>query len=297
VGTIAAAADFPASPDEGDTYLVTADVIDNDATKTNTGENFLAKSFITWSESAWQDGDGQETGIVSVSSTPYTVAEGVHTVLVDTATIAGPSVVNLPALTAARKGRSITVIDAGSGATTYPIAVTPDGADEIDNVGAAKSIDTNDGALRVTTEGTEWFTGPSEASLVAHAATTDNAHGRVREAVAGIDMVTPAANAGTLPGTAGQAFVPSALVFHCTAGASLNGDVTVSLGTTPGGAELMAAAPLTGLDTAEETFRVALTGVFPAIAGNATFDVSVTIGDTGGGATGTMIAYLEGDLV
>jgi len=54
-GAIATASDFP-TPAEvqiGDTYICTADVTDNDPTKTNTGDSFLEDAEITWSGVAW----------------------------------------------------------------------------------------------------------------------------------------------------------------------------------------------------------------------------------------------------
>ncbi len=300
VGSIAVAASFPTSAlvTQGDVYTITADVTDNDATKTNTSLSFLAGSDIFWDGSTWKlFGPNESEGIVSMATTPYTLAAGVHTVLVDTATIAGASVIDLPALSGVRNGRELVVIDIGGAAETYPIAVTPNGADQIDNIAAAKSVDQNDGALRIVTEGTGWYTGPSHAAVNSHAAITTNPHGKARAASGAIDMVTPAANPITLGGTAAQHFLPESLVFYCSAGAALNGDVTLTVGTSVGGTEIMAAVPLTGLDTASESFRIALTGVFPAILGNAALDITVTIGDTGGGATGSMTAYIEGDLV
>lgn len=119
-----------------------------------------------------------------------------------------------------------------------------------------------------------------------------------RAVSAAIDMKAVANTGVAIGGLAAQYFVPKSVVFHCTTvgGAGLVGDITVSLGTTAGGAEIAAAAPLTGLNTAHETFRWDLTGVFPSIAGNATVYVNVTIADTGAG-TGSMLAYVEGDLI
>lgn len=301
-GTIALAADFPTTAvvDSGDVYIVTADVLDNDATKTNTGLNFLAGSQITWDGTTWQDGDTDETGIELMAATPYTVAEGVKVVLVDTATIAGPSVVNLPVVGLARRGRSIMVIDASSGAAANPIAVTPQGADEIDNIAGPQTIDKNDGALAVFTEGAGYYTMPSAASLAVHEAVTASAHGKVVGAAAAIDMAPGGAPVNTplaLNGLVGNAFIPKELVLVCTAGAALAGDVTFSLGTSAGGAEISAAVATIGFDTAGQVFRMILVGVMPAILGNAALDITVTIADTGGGATGAMTAYIIGEEV
>jgi len=54
-GAIAIAADFPAPGDveTGWTYRVTANVTDNDPTKTNTGQSFLAEDEIAWNGTDW----------------------------------------------------------------------------------------------------------------------------------------------------------------------------------------------------------------------------------------------------
>jgi hypothetical protein len=54
-GDINVAADFPAPGDvaEGDLYGVKTDVTDNDASKTNTGQSFVAGDIITWDGAAW----------------------------------------------------------------------------------------------------------------------------------------------------------------------------------------------------------------------------------------------------
>jgi len=56
-GGIAAAADFPALADveTGWMYKITADVTDDDVTKTNTGESFFSGAEIAWDGSAWLD--------------------------------------------------------------------------------------------------------------------------------------------------------------------------------------------------------------------------------------------------
>lgn len=162
VGDIAVAADFPAAPTEGHVYRVTADCIDNDPTKTNTGQHFVAPAVIWWDGvSAWVDSTPEETGIVTVAVTPYAVPDGIHTVIVETVTIGGPSVVNLPAALALRVGRSIQVIDGQSSARTNTISVTPAGADQIDNVAAALVIEANDGRAQVTCAAAgAWYSGP-----------------------------------------------------------------------------------------------------------------------------------------
>jgi len=54
-GAIAVAADFPTSAavETGWSYLISADVTDNDATKTNTGQSFKAGDEIAWNGTNW----------------------------------------------------------------------------------------------------------------------------------------------------------------------------------------------------------------------------------------------------
>ena len=54
-GSIALAADFPTSAavETGWSYLISADVTDNDATKTNTGQSFKAGDEIAWNGTNW----------------------------------------------------------------------------------------------------------------------------------------------------------------------------------------------------------------------------------------------------
>jgi hypothetical protein len=119
----------------------------------------------------------------------------------------------------------------------------------------------------------------------------------MRASNAALDMVTPAANVVTMPGLAAQALQITEAIFECTAGASLNGDVEVTIGNTVGGTQIMSALTLTGLAAAGQTFRVVLEGVFPAMPGNDVLDVSVTTGDTGGGASGTMTVTLVARVI
>lgn len=138
VGEIATAAGFPtlAVVEEGFVYKVTADVTDNDATKTNTGKSFLAGTKIVWSPSAtWED-----LGIVeSVSlqaTTPLTIGAGNVVAFIDTATIAGAVAVALPAVSAGLIGKTIVLGDYTLRAGSFNITITPDGTDEIDGVNA-----------------------------------------------------------------------------------------------------------------------------------------------------------------
>lgn len=288
-GTVAAPGDFPAAPDVGDAYAVTADVIDNDPTKTNTGANFLTGDVIIWDGSAWQDNDADETGIAVVNSTPYSVPDGVHTVLVDTTAIGGASVVNLPEALPKSVGRRVLVKDYTSGAGANPVSCTPQGADEIDNVAAAKTIDVNDGALEfLVTATNKIITDPSSADLAAHAALENLAHGWVSSAPVTVDLKALGNNALALPGAGSDFFVPFAAIIFIDSATALNADAQFSFGTSAGGQELMAPfAP--GLGVLNESHVVAMTGTFPAMAGNANLDVTVEVADTGTSGTAQVV--------
>jgi hypothetical protein len=139
-----------------------------------------------------------------------------------------------------------------------------------------------------------------DSDATTHAAATTTGHGKVMGSNATIDMVPgapPVNNAINLSGSGGNQFLPKEIVFVCTAGASLNGDVTITAGTAAGGTQLLPATPLTGLNAAGLILRIAMTGVMPNIAGNAALDCTVTIADTGGGASGTMTCYVIGEEV
>lgn len=218
---------------------------------------------------------------VTFAMSPYTVLAADS--LIQANTTGGAITLNLPA---GVDGKVYTIKDGIGLAGTSAITIVPNGAQTIE--GAASLV------LNHSFDSVELYYDAATTSWKVLASAID---GSVRGVNAAINMVAPAANVVTLGGGAGRRFLLKEAVFVCTAGAALAGDVTVSLGTTPGGAEIMAATPLTGLNAANETFRILMAGVFPAIAGNATLDCSVTIGDTGGGATGTMTCYLIGEEV
>jgi len=280
-GTIALPADFPAAPDIGDVFICTADVIDSDPTKTNTGDNFLAGDKIVWDGTAYQDGDTVETGIAVMTTTPYAVPDGIHTVLVDTVAIGGPSVVTMPEALPKRKGRELLVKDYTGAALTNPVACTPQGADEIDNIAGAKNITVNDGALEFAYVATgKIITDPSSADLAAHAALTDSFHGLLVSDPVTIDLKAAGPNPVTIPGPAGEYFQPMFATLRVSADGGLNGDATFTMGTAPAGTDILPLTPivLAGAHTGETVW---LAGGLPAIASDATVDVTVTAADTG----------------
>jgi len=92
-GTIAVAGDFPTAAEvqSGWYYIVTADVTDNDATKTNTGQSFESGDEIVWNGTDWtalgndsiylrQDGTTDLTGDWTISSNDITLTSGALTV-------------------------------------------------------------------------------------------------------------------------------------------------------------------------------------------------------------------------
>ena len=116
-------------------------------------------------------------------------------------------------------------------------------------------------------------------------------------ALAAINLKAVAETTGVLNGTAAQDFAFEYVIVHCTAvGGGLNGNVEITIGTSSGGTQVLSATPLTGLNTLNQTFQIALTGLFRPVAGNATLYVNVTSADTGAG-TGTADVIIRGKLL
>jgi hypothetical protein len=116
--------------------------------------------------------------------------------------------------------------------------------------------------------------------------------------VTGISVLGGATNYnGALNGLSGSQFVPTHAIVTCTAaGGALNGDAQIQIGTTNGGAELMAAFPLTGVTGVGTKHLVQFTGAIPALVGNATLYVRMTSAD-GSGNTGTVKVDFFGNQV
>ncbi|HUU34885.1 MAG TPA: hypothetical protein VMW48_12540 [Vicinamibacterales bacterium] len=147
-GDIAAAADFPAlaAVVNGWTYFLTADATDNGGAPahTNTLQAFLAGAVISWNGVNWTQTD-QGTFRSYAVATPAAVPEGdLAIVEVATTTIGAPSVVNLPALSAAILGKKVLVVDSQGAGATNPITITPNGANTI-NGAATLVLNTNYG--------------------------------------------------------------------------------------------------------------------------------------------------------
>lgn len=160
VGTIAAATDFPLLADvaAGHVYRVTADVTDDDATKTHTHQSFLAGQDIAWNGATWSS-LGPDVAVTLVNTTPFTVGAGDVAVFVDTATIGAASAGSLPAVAATKLGKIVVVGDYTGDAAAHNITLTPNGTDKIDGVNAALVLSQNNLVVALECVGTEgWKT-------------------------------------------------------------------------------------------------------------------------------------------
>lgn len=107
--------------------------------------------------------------------------------------------------------------------------------------------------------------------------------------ITGISVLGAATNYnGRLSGAVAQQFAPTKAVITCTAaGGVLNQDAQIQIGTTNGGAELMAAFPLVGITGVGTKHVVVFAGAIPALLANALLYVRMTSADTSGN-TGTI---------
>jgi hypothetical protein len=102
-----------------------------------------------------------------------------------------------------------------------------------------------------------------------------------------------------LGGIAGDEWVPTMAIVDITAitGAA-NGDAEITIGTSAGGTQILAATALTATNADGEKFAIDLTGVVKAsIAANATIYVKCTTADTGAGTVLTANIYLIGEIL
>ena len=103
-----------------------------------------------------------------------------------------------------------------------------------------------------------------------------------------------------LGGASTDMFVPEKIIVHMEdvgAGAAAAGDYEITVGTATGGTQILAATACTGCNLINETFQIALTGVLPKVAADATIYVRCTTADTTAGAGHLVDAYLVGELI
>lgn len=312
-GAIALAADFPttAAVTNGDVYRITADVTDDDASKTNTSQEFLASSEIAWNGTNWTE-LGQKQGATEVAATPYDVLDTDGVILVDTVTVGATTVVNLPSAVG-RKNREIIVIDQTGGANTDNIDVTPDGSEEIDGVAAAVSINVNFGSLALRSDDANWVTasgvretimntthrgsnGTDHANVVTNtsdiAAIVDD---HIRSVCIGLDATTDEDEVSdALSGNVGDQFSPTFVVVLVThVGGAIAADATLNIGTSSDGAEILSAQALTGLTTVGTQRHIPVPeGTFD-ILGNATLYANIESEDSTA-TTLTLDVYILG---
>ncbi len=111
----------------------------------------------------------------------------------------------------------------------------------------------------------------------------------------GVDLKAIANYTAAINGLSTDRFVPTNLIFRLTAaaGAVMNGDATISIGSTVAGTQILPATPLVGLTLINTTFSIPITGAIAvAIASNATLHARVTFADTSGGTATTEIFVL-----
>lgn len=86
---------------------------------------------------------------------------------------------------------------------------------------------------------------------------------------------------GTLNGDSSKSFTPEAIIVKViSASGTVGANGTLNVGTSTGGADILSAQALTGLDVAGETRRFPLAAATYGIAGNATLYANVEAADT-----------------
>lgn len=146
-----------------------------------------------------------------------------------------------------------------------------------------------------TTEVTETRLASAESSITTLQTSEVDEHVICRCTPIALQTLGSKANTA-MNGGAGKAFVPSRCFVIVTAvggGSAHNGDAEIKLGTTDGGAEIMA-THLVSLTGVGQTAVINMDGSFPAIAGNATIYAECSKADTNVAANMTVTVYFTG---
>lgn len=307
-GDIATAAAFPTAAlvETGWLYTVTADVTDNDGTKTNTGQVFLAGQEIAWNGTNWTAvGDAltnawQFKGSIAAAADfpppAATATTGVKDGYVYRVTtgctdndptktntaqvfLTGDIIVwRTNAWYLVQKAPTVTV-PAAIGVAAAGTSARPANDDHVhahgNQLGGTLHADAVAGA-----PGTAGFmTGVQAAALAAIADDHVTCH------VAALDIKTDEQDkSAALTGDAAKAFCPMFLVLKVVTNVgALNSDGTLNVGTAADGSDIASGIALTGL-TAVGAARVVFLGTNTAsILGNATLHANVESAETGAG--------------
>jgi hypothetical protein len=100
-------------------------------------------------------------------------------------------------------------------------------------------------------------------------------------------------------GSSANLFVPNRIYVQIEdvgAGAAATGDFEITVGTSTGGTQILAATACTGCNTLNETFQIDVSGVLPAITEDSTLFVKCTTADSTAGAGHLADIYIQGEL-
>lgn len=104
---------------------------------------------------------------------------------------------------------------------------------------------------------------------------------RVKVSTLAMDSVNEVSQA--IGGSAANEFVPTEIVVHLEddgAAGGATGDMQITVGTSAGGTQILGATATTNLDTLNDRFTIAITGLTAAIAADSTLYVKATTRDT-----------------
>lgn len=156
-GTSIAAATIPTTPNgcRAIGYIITQSV--GGAIQAVTNDRI-----VQFSSSSASQGEGAVFSKVSapVTSTPYSVSFDDYIITVDTTAAVAQTVINLPAVTSAQKGRTLIVKDVGGNLSVFNkgVLLTPNGTNLIEGANSAIIMDIDRMSLTLVCDGsTGWF--------------------------------------------------------------------------------------------------------------------------------------------